>query len=102
MVYGTVASMDVDISDSQTELFTWLKPHLLSNIPTPPQVQSSAGLALPNLVKPSWANNILTDIHIHNLQQYAMEDHLQLQATQGIPENMFDIPIACDAGHWEW
>jgi hypothetical protein len=98
LVYGNVASMDVDISDSQQHFphspAELPKLHPPPNIAAPPKVpKSSAGLALPNVLKPPPANNILTDINIHDLQQYAMEDHLQLQAKKGsLPENMFDIP----------
>jgi hypothetical protein len=84
----TVASMDVDITDSQQPF-----PRAPMTSPAPPKIaESSAGQALPNLSKRVPAN-ILTDIHIHDIHKYAMEAHLQLQAEQGsLPENTFDIP----------
>ena len=86
MIDGTIGSMDVDISGSQQPL-----PHSRTALlKLPPLLNSAVPL---NLSKPPPANNILTDIHMHDLYKFAMEGHFQMLAEQGtLPENIFDIP----------
>ena len=84
MIDGTKGSMDVDISCQQP------LPHSPAAPLKLPSRQNSA--VPPNLSKPT-ANNILTDIHIHDVHKLAMEGHFKMQAEQGcLPENIFDIP----------